>query len=57
MTPPPLLALTLGDIAGVGPEIVARALGDPKVRERARLAVFGPLKPLRSQMKQFAPGI
>jgi 4-hydroxythreonine-4-phosphate dehydrogenase len=57
MTPAPLLALTLGDIAGVGPEIVAKALGDPEVRERAQLAVFGPLRPLRSQMRQFAPGI
>lgn len=46
----PLLALTLGDIAGIGPEVVAKALADDAVREQARLAVFGPLRPLRRQL-------
>lgn len=38
----PLLALTLGDPAGIGPEIALRALNDPRVRERARLVMIGP---------------
>ncbi|MDF1800221.1 MAG: 4-hydroxythreonine-4-phosphate dehydrogenase PdxA [Planctomycetota bacterium] len=38
----PRLALTLGDPAGIGPEIVAAALADEDLRERARLCVLGP---------------
>jgi 4-hydroxythreonine-4-phosphate dehydrogenase len=35
------LALTLGDPAGVGPEIVAKVCHDPEVREAAELVVVG----------------
>ena len=44
MTPAsrPRLAVTLGDPRGIGPEIVARALGDPFVRERCELVIVGP---------------
>src|SRR5688572_13967285 len=38
----PLLALTAGDPAGIGPEIVAAVLADPALRARARLLVLGP---------------
>ena len=34
-TPFPLLALTLGDPVGIGPEVVARAVCDPEVRASA----------------------
>lgn len=37
----PLVALTLGDVAGVGPEIVARAWTDPELHARARPFVVG----------------
>ncbi|CAO0822009.1 4-hydroxythreonine-4-phosphate dehydrogenase [Desulfarculales bacterium] len=37
----PRLAVTLGDPAGVGPEIVARLCHDPEVREKADLLVVG----------------
>lgn len=37
----PLLALTLGDPAGVGPEIVAAACASPKVHEWCRPVVLG----------------
>ena len=30
---PPLVAVTLGDPAGIGPEVVARALQMPEVRQ------------------------
>ncbi len=37
----PLIALTMGDPAGVGPELTLQALASPEVRELCRLAVFG----------------
>ena len=37
----PLLALTLGDPAGVGPEVVLKALQDPAVTRRCRPLVVG----------------
>ena len=37
----PLIALTLGDPAGVGPEVVAKALAQPNVRALADLVVVG----------------
>ena len=45
----PLLALTCGDPAGIGPEIVAAALFDERVRKVARLVVLGP-EPCRPSM-------
>src|SRR4051812_9482965 len=44
MTPPddrPLIALTMGDVAGVGPEVIARAWGDSPLRTLARPLVVG----------------
>jgi 4-hydroxythreonine-4-phosphate dehydrogenase len=40
----PLLGLTLGDPAGIGPEIVLAAARDESVRAVARLRVFGPAR-------------
>ena len=37
----PVLGITLGDPAGVGPEVVVKALADPEVRQLARFVVFG----------------
>jgi 4-hydroxythreonine-4-phosphate dehydrogenase len=37
----PLLAITLGDPAGVGPEVVVRAWGDPRVHECCRPVALG----------------
>jgi len=37
----PLIALTMGDIAGVGPEVIARAWGDSPLRALARPFVVG----------------
>ncbi len=39
--PRPLLAITMGDPAGVGPEIVLRALSRPQIHERCRALVIG----------------
>jgi 4-hydroxythreonine-4-phosphate dehydrogenase len=38
----PVLALTAGDPRGIGPEIVSKALADPRVRERCVVLVVGP---------------
>ena len=45
-TPPPTdsrptLGITMGDPAGVGAEIIVKALADPEIRHRARFVVFG----------------
>ncbi|HKE01426.1 MAG TPA: 4-hydroxythreonine-4-phosphate dehydrogenase PdxA, partial [Planctomycetota bacterium] len=37
----PLLGITIGDPAGVGPEVVLKALHDGAVHERARVVVLG----------------
>ncbi len=41
MTAPPVIGITMGDPAGVGPEITARAAAEPVARERARTLVIG----------------
>ena len=38
----PTLGITLGDPRGIGPEIVAKALADPRIRECADFVVIGP---------------
>jgi 4-hydroxythreonine-4-phosphate dehydrogenase len=38
----PRLAVTLGDVRGIGPEIVSAALADPAVRAAATFVVVGP---------------
>jgi 4-hydroxythreonine-4-phosphate dehydrogenase len=37
----PLIGVTIGDPAGIGPEVVLRALKDARVRKAARLVVIG----------------
>ncbi len=41
MKPRPILGLTLGDPAGIGPELCLRALRDPGVRRRCVPVLFG----------------
>jgi 4-hydroxythreonine-4-phosphate dehydrogenase len=41
MSDPSLLALTLGDPAGTGPELILKALAQPEVRALARILVVG----------------
>jgi 4-hydroxythreonine-4-phosphate dehydrogenase len=38
----PLIAITLGDVRGIGPEIAEKALADDRVRASARFLVVGP---------------
>ncbi|MBC8107052.1 MAG: 4-hydroxythreonine-4-phosphate dehydrogenase PdxA [Anaerolineae bacterium] len=37
----PTIAITLGDPAGIGPEVIVKALNDPVVRHRARYIIYG----------------
>jgi 4-phospho-D-threonate 3-dehydrogenase / 4-phospho-D-erythronate 3-dehydrogenase len=44
--PRPLVAITMGDPAGIGPEIIAKALSDPAVAQICRTLVIGDAKRL-----------
>ena len=37
----PLIAITLGEPAGIGAEVIVRALADPAVRSRGRFVIYG----------------
>lgn len=43
----PLLAITMGDATGCGPEIIVKSLGDSRFSEAARLVVIGDAKMIR----------
>jgi 4-hydroxythreonine-4-phosphate dehydrogenase len=36
-----VIGVTMGDPAGIGPEVVVKALADPQVRRSAKFIVFG----------------
>jgi 4-phospho-D-threonate 3-dehydrogenase / 4-phospho-D-erythronate 3-dehydrogenase len=44
----PILGITMGDPAGVGPEIIVRALGEPRVQESSRSLVIGSAEVMRA---------
>jgi 4-hydroxythreonine-4-phosphate dehydrogenase len=52
----PLLALTAGDPAGIGPEIVAAVLADRSVLARARLLAIGPGSARPRVVPELPPG-
>jgi len=37
----PVIGVTMGDPAGIGPEVVVKALADPELRKRARFIIYG----------------
>ena len=37
----PTIGITMGDPAGIGPQIVVKALMDPRLRTSARLVIYG----------------
>ncbi len=51
----PILAITIGDAAGIGPEIVVKALARPKVRQLCRAVVVGDFATMRAHLR-FWPG-
>jgi 4-hydroxythreonine-4-phosphate dehydrogenase len=51
----PTLLVTMGDPAGIGPEIAARALASPALRRAARLALVGDLDVLERATRYARP--
>ena len=47
MTERPIVAITVGDVNGVGPEVVLKALAKDEVRQRQRPVIIGPARLLR----------
>jgi 4-hydroxythreonine-4-phosphate dehydrogenase len=41
ITEQPVIGVTMGDPAGIGPEIIVKALADPAIRRAAKFVVFG----------------
>ena len=37
----PVIGITMGDPAGVGPEVIVKALADPALRKQARFVIYG----------------
>jgi len=37
----PIIGVTMGDPAGIGPEVIVKALADPDIRRRARFVIYG----------------
>ena len=48
----PLLAATMGDPCGIGPEVILRALGDERIQAAARVLVVGDEARLRQTAKE-----
>src|SRR3989442_5910292 len=48
----PRIAITVGDPAGIGPELAAKAAADPRVRAECDPIVYGP-----EDGRRFAPGV
>jgi 4-hydroxythreonine-4-phosphate dehydrogenase len=51
----PRIAITVGDPAGIGPEIAVKAAADPRVLEVCEPVLYGPHE--RDELKAFAPGV
>jgi len=41
MTDKPIIAVTMGDPAGIGPEVIVKALADPAIKKAARPLILG----------------
>jgi 4-hydroxythreonine-4-phosphate dehydrogenase len=51
------IAVTLGDAAGIGPEIVVKTLGQPAVMRESPAVVIGPASALEQAARRWAPGV
>ena len=47
----PLLAITMGDAAGSGPEIIAKTLAEPEISAACRCVVIGDADTMRESLK------
>ena len=41
ITNQPVIGITMGDAAGIGPEVIVRALAEPQLRRAAKFIIFG----------------
>ncbi len=48
----PLIAVTMGDPAGIGPEIILKALDNPRIKKACRLLIFGDRQVLESTARR-----
>ena len=53
----PVIALSVGDAAGIGPEIAVRVLKDRQLVSSADIRLYGPEAVLREALRRFAPEI
>jgi 4-hydroxythreonine-4-phosphate dehydrogenase len=53
----PILAVTIGDAAGIGPEIVVKALARPQVQALCRPLVVGDVAVMRAALRFWPPGM
>ena len=56
MTAKPVLAITMGDPAGIGPEVIAKAWPDEAARGRSVPVVVGDVRVMRDAVRRWAPG-
>jgi 4-phospho-D-threonate 3-dehydrogenase / 4-phospho-D-erythronate 3-dehydrogenase len=54
---PPLIAITMGDPAGIGPEIIVRAWQTPHLHTLGRNIVLGSPAVMQRAAERFAPGL
>jgi 4-hydroxy-L-threonine phosphate dehydrogenase PdxA len=47
----PLIGLMLGDVTGIGPELVVKLLSTPQARERADVVIIGDERVLQLGMR------
>ena len=52
----PRLALTVGDVSGIGPEISVRVASNPAFRELCSFVLYGPETVILDAAQRFAPG-
>lgn len=52
----PILGITMGDPAGIGPELAVRCATDPRWRDRARLVIYGENSVLREAARRWSGG-
>lgn len=53
----PRIAITMGDAAGIGPEIVLKSLVDKTITQDCELVIVGDMRHLRDAAREFAPDL
>ena len=53
----PIIALTMGDPAGIGPEIIVKAFQDDMLPLQSRVLVIGDARLLQETAKKFSPEV